>query len=74
VTGYPPAEDSLDRMHRAGWSVGDYGTATLWIVSGRNGENLLYAEGGTRAEAWWRACEQAASVGMLSPPADVVGR
>ena len=25
---YPPVDESLDRLHRAGWSVGDYGTAT----------------------------------------------
>jgi hypothetical protein len=66
-TAYPPVDESLDRLHRAGWSVGDYGTATLWVVSGGNGENLLYAEGHTRPEAWWRACEQAAAVGMLAP-------
>ena len=26
---YPSAEESRDRLHCAGWSVGDYGTATL---------------------------------------------
>jgi hypothetical protein len=25
---YPSVDESLDRLHRAGWSVGDYGTAT----------------------------------------------
>jgi hypothetical protein len=63
----PTVDESLDRQHRAGWSVGDYGTATRWVVSGANGENLLYAEGGSPGEAWWRACEQAAAVGMLAP-------
>jgi hypothetical protein len=64
---YPTVDESLERLHRAGWSVGDYGTATRWVVSGGNGENLLFAVGGSRAEAWWRACEQAAAVGMLAP-------
>ena len=67
MPAYPPVDESLDRLHRAGWSVGDYGTATRWVVSGGNGENLLYAEGGTRAEAWHRACEQAAAAGKLAP-------
>jgi hypothetical protein len=52
---YPPVEESLDRLRRAGWSVGDVGTATRWIVSGTNGENVLVAEAGDRAEAWHRA-------------------
>jgi hypothetical protein len=63
----PPVDEPLDRLHRAGWSVGDYGTAMCWVVSGGNGENLLFAVGGARAEAWWRVCEQAAAVGMLAP-------
>jgi hypothetical protein len=63
---YPAVDESLDRLHRAGWSVGDYGTATRWVVTGTNGENAIHAEGGGRAEAWWRACEQAAAVGMLA--------
>jgi hypothetical protein len=67
VPTYPPVDESLDRLHRAGWSVGDYGTATRWVVSGSNGENLIFATGSTRPEAWWRACEQAAAGGMLAP-------
>ena len=34
---YPSVDESVDRLHRAGWSVGDYGTATRWVVSGSNG-------------------------------------
>jgi hypothetical protein len=36
-----------------------------WQVYGRNGENLLRAEGATQAEIWWRAVLQAEAVGML---------
>jgi hypothetical protein len=68
MPAYPIVDESLDRLHRAGSSVGDYATATRWVVSGTNGENLIYAEGPSRAEAWHRACEQAAAVGMLAPP------
>jgi hypothetical protein len=31
-----------------------------------NGENVAVADGGTQAEAWRRAAEQAAAVGMLA--------
>jgi hypothetical protein len=73
VTAHPTVDECLGRLYRASWSVGDYGTARRWVVSGGNGQNLLYTEGQTRAEAWWRACEQAAAVGMLAPPTDVEG-
>jgi hypothetical protein len=65
---YPSVDESLDRLRRAGWSIGETGTATRWIVSGANGENLIQSEGRTQAEAWARACEQARAVGMLAPP------
>jgi hypothetical protein len=62
-------EESYDRLHRAGWSIGDAAFAgpagRVWVVSGRNGENLIRAEGPTEAIAWARAVEQAQAVGML---------
>ena len=64
---YPSVDESLDRLRRAGWSVGDVGTAEVWLVTGTNGENVVHALGRTQAEAWWRACEQARAVGMLAP-------
>jgi len=33
--------------------------AAVWLVRGNNGENAVKAEGRTRAEAYWRACQQA---------------
>jgi hypothetical protein len=65
VSNYPSVEESSDRLHRAGWSVGDY-AAAAWVVTGSNGENLLHAEGRTQAEAWWVACQQARALGMLA--------
>jgi hypothetical protein len=61
--------EPLEQLHRAGWSVGVAGLATeagriVWVVSGRNGENLIRAEGATEAEAWRGAVEQDRSVGM----------
>lgn len=66
---FPSAEESLTRLHRAGWSVtctefrGPAGP--VWIVSGYNGENQVLTAAPTRDEAWWLACVQARSVGML---------
>jgi hypothetical protein len=67
--GYDSSDDPLALLHRSGWSIGDtafHGSDGLvWVVTGSNGENLIRAEGVTRAEAWHRAVEQAAAVGML---------
>jgi hypothetical protein len=66
---FPSAEESLIRLHGAGWSVtctefrGEAGP--VWIVSGYNGENQVLTAAATRDEAWWMACVQARSVGML---------
>jgi hypothetical protein len=63
VGAFPTVDESRDRLHRAGWSVGEIATAACWVVSGTNGQNLLRAEGAGQAEAWWRACEPARAVG-----------
>jgi hypothetical protein len=64
---FPGVDECRDRLHRAGWSVGETVTAPRWQVSGSNGENRLEASGRTQAQAWHRACEQARAVGMLAP-------
>jgi hypothetical protein len=63
---YPTPDQSFSRLHRAGWSVGETATASGWQVSGSNGENAILARGGSQAEAWQRAVEQAQAVGMAS--------
>jgi hypothetical protein len=68
---FPPAEESLERLHRSGWSCGEAAFTggsgrTVWQMDGSNGENRLRVEGSTPAEAWWRAVEAAAAVGMLA--------
>jgi hypothetical protein len=64
-------DDARDRLHRAGWSLGEIASgplgAEVWQVDGSNGENRLRARGRTQSEAWWRACVQAREVGMLAP-------
>jgi hypothetical protein len=47
---YPSPDESFDRRHRAGWSVGETGTAGAWVVTGSNGENQIHAVGATQAE------------------------
>jgi hypothetical protein len=66
MAAYLKVDDCRDRLHRAGWSVGEVAGAARWLINGANGENALRAEGKTQAEAWHRACEQAAAVGMLA--------
>jgi hypothetical protein len=69
---FPCSEESVVRLHRAGWTV----TSTefqgwngpVWIVSGYNGENQVLTASPSRDEAWWMACVQARSVGMLGRP------
>jgi hypothetical protein len=63
---YPTVDQSFARLHAAGWNVGDVGTASGWLVTGTNGENRIQVAGRTQAEAWHRAAEQAAAVGMLA--------
>jgi hypothetical protein len=62
-----PVDECFDRLRRAGWTVGETASATLWIVTGTNGENRIRAEGQTQAEAWRLACQQAHALGMLAP-------
>jgi hypothetical protein len=69
TSGYPSSDDSLIRLHRSGWTIGDTtfsdGDGLVWLITGLNGENCIRAEGATQAEAWHKAVEQAAAVGML---------
>jgi hypothetical protein len=69
VVTYRTVDEFFARLRRAGWSVGDVRVLTAagpaWLVTGTNGENALSARGRTQGEAWWRACEQAQSLGML---------
>jgi hypothetical protein len=67
-TTYPGVDESRDRLHRAGWSVGEIVVGNRWMVSGNCGERVILAEGVGQAEAWWRACEQAMAMGLLAPP------
>lgn len=66
---FPAAEESLVRLHEAGWNVtctafqGSDGA--VWIVSGYNGENQVLTASANRDEAWWHACIQARAAGML---------
>jgi hypothetical protein len=71
LSRYPSVDESFDRLHRAGWSIGEmaFGSdhSLVWIVSGSNGENRVEARGQSQVEAWYRAAQQAEAVGMLAP-------
>jgi hypothetical protein len=71
---HPIIDESRDRLHRAGWSIGDYGTANRFLVCGSNGENQVQAGAASRAEAYWGACVQARALGMLAPLKDAAQR
>jgi hypothetical protein len=72
--------EAVGLLHRAGWSVEvasivtpDGSGRVVRRVDGRNGENLIRAEGATQGEARRAAVAQAHVLGMLgrqlSPPA-----
>jgi hypothetical protein len=63
---FPSVDESMSRLQRAGWSVGDAAFGPLWHVTGTNGENRVSASAATQAGAWWAACVQAREVGMLA--------
>jgi len=64
AAGRNTVDDCQGRLRAAGWSAGDFATASGRVVVGANGENALRATGPTQAEACQRAVEQAALVGM----------
>jgi hypothetical protein len=66
--GYPTVDESRDRLHRAGWSLGESAFGPTWQVDGSNGENRLLATGASQEEAWWRACCQSRHGVAGSPP------
>ena len=59
-------ESCPERLHRAGWSIGEVGTTRGWLVTGTNGENVIRAVGRTLAVAWRLVYEQATILGMRS--------
>ena len=55
-SAYPPPEESLARLHRSGWSMGEAGFTgssgrTVYQCDGANGENRIKVEVATPAEA-----------------------
>ena len=59
-------------LQRAGWTVGDTAACgaggLIWIETGTDGETLIEARDKSENEAWWRASEQARTLGMLRKP------
>jgi hypothetical protein len=55
MSTYPTVDESGDRLHRAGWSVGEIAMAAGWLLTDTNWENRIRAGGTSRAEQWWNA-------------------
>ena len=65
MPGRTGCHQSSIRLRRQGWTVeeGTLGVEgpinPVWVVWGTNGEERIRTHGGTRDEAWHRACELA---------------
>jgi hypothetical protein len=57
-----PSDVAFDRLHAAGWSIGDIGGTNGWTVYGHRGQQVIDAHGATQSEAWAAALEQASAV------------
>ena len=73
ITYHAQIDEARDRLHRAGWSLGETVWGAVWQIDGRNGENMLLVHASTQAEAWQRAVEFARSLGILAPAPDEDG-
>jgi hypothetical protein len=70
VSSYPTAEESRDRLHRAGWSVtAAPDPARGWRVQGAVRHARLDVVGLAEAEACWHALLLAAAM-LLGPEGD----
>jgi len=58
------AEQIYNRLHRAGWSIGEVKHGSQYLVTGTKSENRIHASGDFRVDAWRLALEQAKAVGM----------
>ena len=62
VDDHNVVDHCLKLLHTAGWCVGDTTFVTeastlVWLVSGRNGENAVRANGEIQTAAWQMACD-----------------
>jgi hypothetical protein len=73
MPSYAPVDESRDRLHRPGWSVGETCFGQRWQVDGSNGENRLLASGASQTEAWYRATVQARELGRLATEGNLAG-
>jgi hypothetical protein len=67
LSTYPTVDESRQRLQTFGWSVGETGGASTWLVTGTRGKARIRAEGHTQGEAWWQACIQVCAVASWRP-------
>ena len=49
------SDDCSEALRRAGWSLGEFASATRWHVEGTRGGERFQATGATQADAWRNA-------------------
>lgn len=63
MLAYPKVDQSLDRLNKCGWAMGDLCVerpeGRVWIVTGQRGKHWIIAQAPSQAAAWWLACRQA---------------
>jgi hypothetical protein len=64
----PSVDECRDRLHRAGWSMGETGNGSMWQVDGSNGPHRILAAGRTQAEAWQSAHRHNCPSSRNKPP------
>ena len=61
---YPQVDESLDRLQRGGWAMGDicvnHPNGREWVVTGQRGKHWIIARAPSQAAAWWLAWRQSA--------------
>lgn len=56
-------DDYRAQLHRAGWSLGEFGHVNSWTVEAYRGERRILATAPTQTEAWRLAHYRAGGLG-----------
>lgn len=63
MLAYPQVDQSLDRLNKSGWAMGDlcvdHPTGRVWLVTGQRGKHWIIAQAPSQTAAWWLAWQQA---------------
>jgi hypothetical protein len=63
MVAYPSVDQSLERLNRGGWVMGDvcvnHPAGRVWVVTGQRRNHWIIAKAPSQAAAWWLAYRQA---------------